>query len=82
MTREEMQELARLVVKYMFEEINSQAKDNDALLKDIIDKDDIIKEIERLQHLVLECEKTEEYEQAIHYMDKITALEQILKSKL
>jgi len=82
MTREEMQELARLVVKYMFEEINSQAKDNDALLKDIIDKDDIIKEIERLQYLVLECEKTEEYEQAIHYMDKITALEQILKSKL
>jgi protein-arginine kinase activator protein McsA len=82
MTREEMQELARLVVKYMFEEINSQAKDNDALLKDIIDKDDIIKEIERLQHLVLECEKTEEYEQAIHYMDKITSLEQILKSKL
>lgn len=82
MTREEMQELARLVVKYMFEEINSQAKDNDALLKDIIDKDDIIREIERLQHLVLECEKTEEYETAIQYMDKITALEQILKSKL
>jgi len=82
MTREEMQELARLVVKYMFEEIDSQAKNNDALLRDIIDKDDIIKEIERLQHLVLECEKTEDYETAIHYMDKITALEALLKSKL
>jgi len=77
-----MQELARLVVKYMFEEIDSQAKNNDALLRDIIDKDDIIKEIERLQHLVLECEKTEDYETAIHYMDKITALEALLKSKL
>jgi len=82
MTREEMQELARLVVKYMFEEIDSQAKNNDALLRDIIDKDDIIKEIERLQHLVLECEKTEDYETAIHYLDKITALEALLKSKL
>jgi len=82
MTREEMKELARLVVKYMFEEIDSQAKNNDALLRDIIDKDDIIKEIERLQHLVLECEKTEDYETAIHYMDKITALEALLKSKL
>ena len=82
MTREEMQELARLIVKYMFEEIDSQAKNNDALLRDIIDKDDIIKEIERLQHLVLECEKTEDYETAIHYMDKITALEALLKSKL
>ena len=82
MTREEMQELARLVVKYMFEEIDSQAKNNDALLRDIIDKDDIIKEIERLQHLVLECEKTEDYETAIQYMDKITALEALLKSKL
>lgn len=82
MTKEEMHELAALIVKLMFEEIESQSKDNDALLKDIIDKDDIIREIERLQHLVLECEKTEEYEQAIQYMDKITALEQILKSKL
>ncbi len=82
MTREEMQELARLIVKYMFEEIDSQAKNNDALLRDIIDKDDIIKEIERLQHLVLECEKTEDYETAIHYMDKITSLEALLKSKL
>jgi excinuclease UvrABC helicase subunit UvrB len=82
MTREEMQELARLVVKYMFEEINSQSKANDALLRDIIDKDDIIKEIERLQHLVLECEKNEDYETAIVYMDKITALEELLKSKL
>jgi excinuclease UvrABC helicase subunit UvrB len=82
MTREEMQELARLVVKYMFEEIDSQAKNNDALLRDIINKDDIIKEIERLQHLVLECEKTEDYETAIHYMDKITSLEALLKSKL
>ena len=82
MTKEEMHELAELIVKLMFEEIESQSKDNNALLKDIIDKDDIIREIERLQHLVLECEKTEEYEEAIHYMDKITALEQILKSKL
>lgn len=82
MTKEEMRELAELIVKLMFEEINKQSKDNDSLLKDIIDKDDIIKEIERLQHLVLECEKTEEYEQAIMYMDKITALEQLLKSKL
>lgn len=82
MTKEEMHELATLIVKLMFEEIESQSKDNDTLLKDIIDKDDIIKEIERLQYLVLECEKTEEYETAIQYMDKITALEQILKSKL
>lgn len=82
MTKEEMHELATLIVKLMFEEIESQSKDNDTLLKDIIDKDDIIKEIERLQHLVLECEKTEDYEEAIQYMDKITALEQILKSKL
>ena len=82
MTKEEMRELAELIVKLMFEEINKQSKNNDSLLKDIIDKDDIIKEIELLQHLVLECEKTEEYEQAIMYMDKITALEQLLKSKL
>ena len=82
MTNEEMHKLATLIVKLMFEEIESQSKDNDALLKDIIDKDDIIREIERLQHLVLECEKTEEYERAIQYMDKITALEQILKGKL
>lgn len=82
MTREEMQELARLVVKYMFEEIDSQSKANDNLLRDIIDKDDIIKEIERLQHLVLECEKSESYEEAILYMDKITALVNLLKSKL
>ena len=40
------------------------------------------KEIERLQHLVLECEKSEDYETAIVYMDKITALEELLKSKL
>ncbi len=77
-----MQELAELIVKLMFEQIDAQSKQNDSLLKDIIDKDDIIKEIERLQHLVLDCEKTEKYEEAIQYMDKITALEELLKSKL
>ena len=77
-----MQELAELIVKLMFEQIDAQSKQNDGLLKDIIDKDDIIKEIERLQYLVLECEKTEQYEEAIEYMDKITALEELLKSKL
>jgi hypothetical protein len=82
MTEKEMQELAKTIVKYMFEEIDAQAKANDHVLRDIIDKDDIIKEIERLQHLVLECEKTEQYEEAIEYMDKITALEELLKSKL
>ena len=82
MTNEEMHELAKGIVKYMFEEIDSQAKVNDSVLRDIIDKDDIMKEIERLQYLVLECEKSEEYEQAIEYMDKITGLEQLLKTKL
>ena len=82
MTKKEMQELAELIAKLMFEQIDAQSKQNDSLLKDIIDKDDIIKEIERLQHLVLECEKTEDYEEAIQYMDKITALEELLKSKL
>jgi excinuclease UvrABC helicase subunit UvrB len=82
MTKKEMQELAELIVKLMFEQIDAQSKQNDSLLKDIIDKDDIIKEIERLQYLVLECEKTEDYEEAIQYMDKITALEELLKSKL
>tara|TARA_Y100000385_G_C12707574_1_gene473192 strand:+ start:159 stop:407 length:249 start_codon:yes stop_codon:yes gene_type:complete len=82
MTKKEMQELAELIVKLMFEQIDAQSKQNDSLLKDIIDKDDIIKEIERLQHLVLDCEKTEKYEEAIQYMDKITALEELLKSKL
>ena len=82
MTKKEMQELAELIAKLMFEQIDAQSKQNDSLLKDIIDKDDIIKEIERLQYLVLECEKTEDYEEAIQYMDKITALEELLKSKL
>lgn len=82
MTEDQMDQLAEKVVSKIFSELKTQADQNNDLLKDIVHKDDIIKEITRLQKLILECEKTEEYEAAIDYIDRVQQLEEILKSKL